>query len=878
MTPDVQQIQALAATVSPDSVALAVRAEPTWTGPEIIDTGRRPIRVKACASPLAVRAAVADAESAGSGELLAVITPCGDHELGHDLLARLAKHRVLPVDPFAAVLGLFRAEVLDPALAREDRWLVDELISVAPPGGWPFDGLVGGVLDRDTAWEVWHEARFGGLAQPETLDDVLVAAATPMIGSALAGLPVEQRQKVAARWAGGVAPTDVLVELAATGRSTDVIALGFVAGALHAATTDPGLARQQRDARIRFEPLLGRDRLAAASAAAWAKAATAYVGDDETRLAFCDRAQALLDEHAAGDLAVLSDALPAGFDLRLGRVAAAVAADDAVAATEGLEWLSGHRLGSTRRRRTLTAAAAVRAVRRGQRSRSGSRFADLARDYTVDGAWVDEVRRLLADGDQLATVATAYERVCRRLDDERRAGDMAFATALEAWARIEPVASDDVVPVERILDEIVAPVARDAPVLLIVSDGTSLAVANELLRELRNEQWLLAAPADRTAWPTGVAMLPTITEVSRASLLSGRRVDGAQQVERDGFTRHAALRAASPATRPPVLFHKGQLVGASGWTLAEDVQRQIADPEQRIVGVVLNAVDDHLSRGQQLQIEWGLETFRPLGALLDAAHEGGRVVIMTADHGHVIHGAGAVSRPAGAGQGERWRTSPPAPADDELEFTGPRVLKGGRVVLPVDERVRYGGHKHGYHGGATPQEVLVPIAVLARTLPDGWHYLPVRAPDWWTGTSDSPDAPPPSAVPVPSRSDSAAPTLFEEASPSTPADAPRTWLDVLVSSSAFTSRVDGMKPRPMPTERIARYLAAIVTNGGSIPLEVLARIVNEPRDQLRMALTLVQRLVNIDGAEVLAVRADGSVQTVVLNAALLATQFGVDGP
>ena len=40
-----------------------------------------------------------------------------------------------------------------------------------------------------------------------------------------------------------------------------------------------------------------------------------------------------------------------------------------------------------------------------------------------------------------------------------------------------------------------------------------------------------------------------------------------------------------------------------------------------------------------------------------------------------------------------------------------------------------------------------------------------------------------------------------------------------------------------------------------------------------MALTLVQRLLNLDGAEVLAVRADG---TVALNRELLAVQFEVD--
>src|SRR5258708_97696 len=42
--------------------------------------------------------------------------------------------------------------------------------------------------------------------------------------------------------------------------------------------------------------------------------------------------------------------------------------------------------------------------------------------------------------------------------------------------------------------------------------------------------------------------------------------------------------------------------------------------------------------------------------------------------------------------------------------------------------------KQGYHGGATPQEVLVPLAVLVpqhRTLA-GWEALPDYEPAWWS--------------------------------------------------------------------------------------------------------------------------------------------------
>ncbi len=82
-------------------------------------------------------------------------------------------------------------------------------------------------------------------------------------------------------------------------------------------------------------------------------------------------------------------------------------------------------------------------------------------------------------------------------------------------------------------------------------------------------------------------------------------------------------------------------------------------------------------------------------------------------------------------------------------------------------------------------------------------------------------------------------------------------------------------PRPIPEERLHRYLAAIEANGGAIPLAALASRVGEPADTLRMALALVQRLLNVDGAEVLAVRADATVE---LNRELASLQFGVYAP
>ena len=87
-----------------------------------------------------------------------------------------------------------------------------------------------------------------------------------------------------------------------------------------------------------------------------------------------------------------------------------------------------------------------------------------------------------------------------------------------------------------------------------------------------------------------MAALPTVTEVSRTSLLCGRLTLGAAAQEKAGFASHAALLAQSRAGTPPRLFHKGDLADATN--LAPEVRAAIADPHQRVIGVVYNPITD----------------------------------------------------------------------------------------------------------------------------------------------------------------------------------------------------------------------------------------------------------------------------------------------
>src|SRR5690606_21310979 len=91
----------------------------------------------------------------------------------------------------------------------------------------------------------------------------------------------------------------------------------------------------------------------------------------------------------------------------------------------------------------------------------------------------------------------------------------------------------------------------------------------------------------------------------------------------------------------------------------------------------------------------------------------GRTVVITADHGHVVERREGTMRPHKAMSSGRSRPATPPPGDDEVFVAGTRVLlHDGAAVLPVTERLRYGPLKAGYHGGATPAEVVVPVIVL----------------------------------------------------------------------------------------------------------------------------------------------------------------------
>ena len=109
-----------------------------------------------------------------------------------------------------------------------------------------------------------------------------------------------------------------------------------------------------------------------------------------------------------------------------------------------------------------------------------------------------------------------------------------------------------------LLRDVVVPIARQTRTLLVVVDALSLAAANDLVSAIQQDGWTeVSADGHRGS---ALAVLPTLTQRSRCSLLCGELREGADDVERKGFLsliREAHLEATGGGPDP--IFHKKAL-------------------------------------------------------------------------------------------------------------------------------------------------------------------------------------------------------------------------------------------------------------------------------------------------------------------------------
>ncbi|MCF7993506.1 MAG: BREX-2 system phosphatase PglZ [Chromatiaceae bacterium] len=691
-----------------------------------VDVNAESWPVAACSSPLSVRDAMR--RHATSTTPVVLLFSGDEGDLGADVLARCAKRRAITHDLWQTVLALFRAAHIDPRLARH-RWLAELLVRYLPAEGYaPVRSLV---LDQDRAWKELFRAVLGFDSYPPTELDLLKWAGDAQRREQFKTLEEAARQETVQQLRETLGELVSFVFAAIdTGSADELVAIAMLCEVLEDKTA--GTESHRAKVAARLEVLFDGLTISSQTAHQLAGAADAWFdrASEAAKQQQVARYESLVTQLKAEPLAAHARYGSAALREKTKSFAGGLNELDASAAASRFGRLMAHCGPVLDSRSELRGKMAVRLVNWLTQTTEAfpSALNALAEQYRSDVAWVDWAQTVLLEGDDSADLANAYGLLREHVRARRDAFDRRFAESLS----VDQPNGASLIPIEDALEQCIAPVAVAGRSLLIVVDGMSIPVFLELHHSLKAHGWSQFERV-KGACSTLLTMLPSTTEASRTSLLCGIACTGSASTERSAFSAHPALVAPSVAGKPPAIFHKRDLLDRSGVTLSDDLRTALSDTRQRIVAVVINAVDDHLMKSDQLRLRWDIAQFKGLDALLAEARSCDRFVMFTSDHGHVLDQDTSLQ---GASPNARWR-------EPNLEsFPGEITLKGQRikaasgldeVVLAWNSKLRYASKRNGYHGGCAPAEALVPFAIYryGTKAVDGWDMRDEAVPDWW---------------------------------------------------------------------------------------------------------------------------------------------------
>ncbi len=889
MTLTLHRLQRLVASMDSKAASeerrwFGIQTRDAWSGPTETEVLGHRCRIVQANSPLAARAALIDA---CEEEWLVIVTPLDAPTLGLEFVSRLARRRLETIHPWASVRDQFQVSALDPRLAGAS-WMAEALLDLPserciPPGT--------GVLDLEHVWGLLLADVGIGTARPE-------AATLLEWGQNAEGVvrwrswQTERRiafKTWAAEW-GGTA-TERIVEAIENGNAADLPAIGLVLDALAHALD--GKDERAASAVVRAERFFASTKSLEVSEMRSIGGAAVEVLQRAVSSGRMDwvgtvarRADELFDAALrTPELAEWSDWVPGGLAGRLESFARVLAQfldapseDREHKMLEQRRRLAGHKIAASAESEQAMLPRADMACRlarwlRLRASTGETSLGTLARQYMDDGAWADRARHVLLDGEGHAGATAVYRKLLARVLEVRQRDNLAFGEALVA-ACANAALPSAVMGIEEVLDRVLAPIAgAGKKVLLLVLDGMSAPIAQQIVETIEARAgWRRHVPASLQRWPVVLSTVPSVTEASRCSLLCGSLRVGAQAIESEGFEAKAAEHGwRKRQDRTAILFHKADLGSDPSGDLFSSLEDAL-ESEARVIAAIVNAVDDQLAKGGQIRPDWSLAGVPVLERLVAQAEAAERVLVVTSDHGHVVESGS--SDPRRMQEHERWHADNGTLEDGELRAVGPRVLLpqvGGPCVVPASEIVRYVPKRGGYHGGVTPQEVVVPLAVLVPAGIDleGWVVESVRQPDWWL-LDKAIALPLPSPKPA-ARPKKAQPDLF------TPlADVPRKepdWIGHLLASSTYDAQLKFAGRTPPKSEEMQALLRVVEAHNGTILFSALASELGMNAVQLNGRLIVARRVLNVDGYGVLELEDGG--QTLRLNFALLEEQFQI---
>lgn len=904
-SPSFAQIKAQVAAIRkkiPGTKSIAIRSKAKWSGEARYEDNGEVFQIHQCDSPLAMRLALRES---GDERTTVLVTDLDDHDISDDILVRLKPRKLIPLDRWQIVKALFQVRAVDPRVTRY-AWMADVLMNLIPPNGYP--PVATGFLDAETVWGIVLDHYLGLSGYSLDLLAVLKWSIDTKSVARFCNAP-QMIQEATSEWLVSTAGPTVAAVLDCAARSSksnglaEALPLGLAAGVVFSKSAKGKLERaigkleeKYFDGHAPEYSIIER----------WSAAATEVVrlqlNDLRVKQTLLQRADEILREVGADTFAYHSDTSPIGFDLRLAdfgkKLSRSISGSNVDFETliEARNSISQHDRHSRERRRLERVDMAMRLVRWLGESQSRDALkslADAACRHLSEGGYIDWARLTLRSGDPVRELSEAYAQLFDKVTTAREVDSLHFAELLRDWTAAKST-DDTIVPVEQVLERMVAPIAAAKPVLVVVIDGMSVAVFRELMADVLGHDWVLLAE-DGVGLRPALATVPSVTEVSRTSLLTGKLAQGHAPNEKAGFAEHPALLKTCRSGFPPVLFHKASLQETDDSSLAADIRKEIGSAHRKIVGVVVNAVDDHLLKGEQIDTRWSRDEIKVLPVLLHEAKMAGRTVILLSDHGHILDCNAKGKQYEG---GERWRFDESNVSEGELKISGVRVVipDTRKLIAPWTEKIRYGIKKNGYHGGVSPQEMVIPIAVLnsSNAFPVGWNEAPVDTPTWWEisaktahgNQEEMPELKPVEPRPIPEGMlfhvedlhQPAESTSLVTTATSTISNVGRPqaeWIARLIGSQVYADQ-KRLCGRSAPTEEVLqRLLQAIDERGGKITSVALARAIQMPMFRLPGLLALAQRIFNVDGYDVLS--RDNVSDTIQLDRALLLKQFDLVG-
>lgn len=904
--PTFSQIKAQVAAIRqkvPNARTIGIQTTGRWIGALTHSADGETYRIVQCDSPLAVRIALRHHENPET--INVVVTSLKESELGDDILVRLPKRRLFSLDRWQIVKSLFQAQSIDPRIMGH-RWIAEYLIEWKPSGGYP--PVTSGFLDAETVWLILLNQGIGLTSDSSDTNDTAHPDLVSILKWSTNAEHVKQYQSISNEFR--IAITNWLTSSAGQNARTIQTILDCIAVNEHPDAISIGLAGTvvfHPEGKGKLERAMGKmeERYFAGQSPAvdvmnkWGKAALEVLQSQlETpqQHRLLQRADEILREVGAETFAYLSPFSPIGFEQRL------VAFGKAL--TNTLQKRNAKALSNLVKAQCQVLdhgqADAKHEQRRLERIKMATRLArwlvnltqekdqftqprslsEAIRYQLTEGSFIDWARLVIRSGEPLEELSKAYSELFQAVTTLQEQQAYQFATLLQNWTELGST-HQDIIPIENILESSVAPLAAHAPVLLIVMDGMSIAVCRELLTSItRKNHWICLAQEQQTsALMAGLATIPSTTDISRTSLLCGKLQSGTQSREKSGFAAHPSLLKYCQRDYPPILFHKASLREQDDAGLADDVRQAISSSQHRVVGVVINAVDDYLLKGEQLDLRWSQDDIKVLATLLHEARLSQRLVIFVSDHGHILEHQTTYQKNKG---GERWRYETEALEKGELKIQGARVIvpESQTLIAAWTEKLRYGMKKNGYHGGINPQEMVIPVAVLSSTqsYPAGWNEAPVDTPVWW----DEPinqidDTTQTSAIYQSTEQANFGPLFNLLKQQSEEIEDTRQnvlWIDTLLASPIYIQQKE-LAGRSAPSDQIvSTILIALNRSGNKITLHALTRTINCPPTQTHNLLITIQRVLNVDGYPVITY--DQLSESVELNYDLLGQQFGFD--